>query len=101
MADTLSADKLIDALHTVIRDAESLLKATAAHTGEKIEEVRAQAEESVRAAKVRLAGIEDEALARARAIADDADQYVRANPWGAVGVAAGIGLLLGLLLSRR
>lgn len=101
MADTLSADKLIDALHTVIRDAESLLKATAAQTGEKIDEARAHAEESVRAAKARLAGVEDEALARARELAKDADQYVRGNPWGAVGVAAGLGLVLGLLISRR
>jgi ElaB/YqjD/DUF883 family membrane-anchored ribosome-binding protein len=101
MADTLSADKLIDALNTVIRDAESLLKATAAQTGEKIDEVRARAEESVQLAKARLVGIEDEALERARELAKDADNYVRGNPWGAVGVAAGIGLVLGLLLGRR
>jgi len=101
MADTLSADKLIDALNTVIRDAESLLKATAAQTGEKIDEARARAQESVQLAKARLSGIEDEALERARELANDADKYVRGNPWGAVGVAAGIGLVLGLLLSRR
>ena len=101
MADTPSADHLIDALHTVIHDAERLLKATAAQTGEKIEEARTHAEESVRLAKQRLAGIEDEALERARELAKDADTYVRGNPWGAVGVAAGIGLVLGLLLSRR
>ncbi len=101
MADTPSADNLIDALHTVIRDAESLLEATAAQTGEKIEEARAHAEDSVRAAKARLSGIEDEALERARALADDADHYVRGNPWGAVGIAAGLGLVLGLLIGRR
>lgn len=101
MADTLSADKLIDALNTVVRDAESLLKATAAQTGERIDEVRARAEQSVRLAKDRLAGIEDEALERARELAKDADKYVRSNPWGAVGVAAGVGLVLGLLLGRR
>ena len=75
MADTPSADNLIDALHTVIRDAESLLKATAAQTGEKIEEARAHAEESVRLAKARLAGIEDEALERARELAKNADHW--------------------------
>jgi ElaB/YqjD/DUF883 family membrane-anchored ribosome-binding protein len=101
MADALSADKLIDALHTVIRDSETLLKATAAQTGEKIEEARAHAEESVRLAKARLSGVEDEALERARELAKDADKYVRGNPWSAVGVAAGIGLVLGLLISRR
>jgi ElaB/YqjD/DUF883 family membrane-anchored ribosome-binding protein len=91
----------MDDLHAVIRDAETLLRATAANTGEKVQEARNRAEESVRAAKERLAGVEDEAMERARAIADETDVYVRANPWTAVGIAAGAALLLGLLLSRR
>ena len=96
-----TADKLIDDLHAVIRDAETLLRATAAQTGDKIQEARARAEETVRHAKERLAGVEDEAMARARELADEADVYVRANPWTAVGIAAGVALVLGLLLSRR
>jgi ElaB/YqjD/DUF883 family membrane-anchored ribosome-binding protein len=88
-------------LTAVIRDAESLLRATAAQTGDKVEEIRARAQESVRAAKERLATIEDQALEHARALAGDADDYVRDNPWQAVGIAAGIGLVLGLLMSRR
>jgi ElaB/YqjD/DUF883 family membrane-anchored ribosome-binding protein len=96
-----SADRLIDDLHAVIRDAETLLKATAAQTGEKVQEARSRAEETVRLAKQRLAGVEDEALERARALAEEADVYVRANPWAAVGIAAGVALVLGLLLARR
>jgi ElaB/YqjD/DUF883 family membrane-anchored ribosome-binding protein len=101
MADPVSADKLIEDLHTVVRDAEDLLKATASQAGEKIQQARARAEESVRQAKERLAGLEDEALAQARAVANDADKYVREKPWQAVGIAAGIGLVLGLLIGRR
>ena len=101
MADTVSTDKLIEDLHTVVRDAEELLKATASQAGEKVQQVRARAEASVRQAKERLAGLEEEALAKARAIANDADKYVRDKPWQAVGIAAGIGLVLGLLIGRR
>lgn len=101
MAERITADQLIDDLTAVIRDAENLLRATAAQTGEKVDEMRARAEESVRVAKERLAGIEDEALKHARAVAGEADEYVRGNPWQAVGIAAGIGLVLGLLMSRR
>ena len=101
MADQISASQLIDDLTAVIRDAEGLLRATAAQTGDRVEEIRARAEESVRHAKARLAGIEEQALERARELAGDADQYVRGNPWQAVGIAAGIGLLLGLFMSRR
>jgi ElaB/YqjD/DUF883 family membrane-anchored ribosome-binding protein len=101
MAERTTADRLIDDLTSVIRDAENLLRATAAHTGDKVEEVRARAEESVRQAKERLAGIEEQALQHARVLAGEADQYVRGNPWQAVGIAAGVGLVLGLLMSRR
>lgn len=98
---TVTADKLIEDLHTMIRDAESLLKATASQTGEKIQEARARAEESVLAAKQRLADVEEEALQRARVLAQEADEYVRDNPWQVIGIAAGVGLVLGMLIGRR
>ena len=101
MAEKISADQLLDNLNAVIRDAESLLKATAAQTGDKIQEARTRAEESVRLAKARLADVEDEALKRAQALAEDADEYVRGNPWQAVAIAAGVALVLGLLIIRR
>ena len=101
MAERISAEQLLDDLTAIVRDAESLLRATASQGGEKVEEVRAKAEESLRQVKARLKGVEEETLARARAIAGDADEYVRGNPWQAVGIAAGIGLVLGLLMARR
>jgi ElaB/YqjD/DUF883 family membrane-anchored ribosome-binding protein len=101
MAEPVSASQLIDDLTAVIRDAENLLRATAAQTGDRVGEIRARAEETVRQAKERLAGVEEQALERARELAGDAEQYVRGNPWQAVGIAAGIGLVLGLLLTRR
>jgi ElaB/YqjD/DUF883 family membrane-anchored ribosome-binding protein len=101
MAEPVSATQLIDDLTAVIREAESLLRATAAQTGERVEEIRGRAEEAVRNAKARLAGVEEQALERARVFAGGADEYVRGNPWQAVAIAAGAGLLLGLLLSRR
>jgi ElaB/YqjD/DUF883 family membrane-anchored ribosome-binding protein len=101
MAEPISANQLIDDLTAVIRDAENLLRATAAQTGEKVDEMRARAEESVRMAKERLSGIEEETLKHARVLAGEADEYVRGNPWQAVGIAAGVGLVLGLFMSRR
>lgn len=101
MAESVSVDQLVADLQTVIRDAESLLRATAAQTGDKIDEARARAEESVRKAKVRLGEIEHDALERAQELATEAEAYVRDNPWQAVGWAAGAGLVLGLLIGRR
>jgi len=97
----VNTSKLVEDLKVVMHDAEVLLKATSAQTGEKLQEVRARAEESLRRAQARLSEFEDEAIKRAREVADATKEYVRDNPLQSVGIAAGIGLLVGLLISRR
>jgi ElaB/YqjD/DUF883 family membrane-anchored ribosome-binding protein len=83
-------DKLMDELRAVVAAAEELLKATAGEHGERVDEIRARAEESLRAARERLEGV-----------GGRLNDEVRAHPWAAVGIAAGIGLVLGILLGRR
>ncbi|MBK8482099.1 MAG: DUF883 domain-containing protein [Proteobacteria bacterium] len=97
----VTSDQLVADLKTVMHDAEALIKATSAQTGEKIQEIRARAEESLRQAKARLITLEEEAIRRARVVADATNVYVHEKPWQAVGIAAGTGLVLGLLLGRR
>jgi len=97
----VNTSKLVEDLKVVMNDAEALLRATSTQTGEKIQEVRARAEESLRQAKVRLTQMEEEAMKRAREVAQATEDYVRDNPWQSVGIAAGVGVLVGLLLSRR
>jgi len=38
---------------------------------------------------------------KAKVVAEGADEFVHRNPWEAVGVAAGLGLLVGLFIGRR
>lgn len=101
MSSTVTTDKLVADLQVVVRDAEALLQATAAQTGEKIEHARARATESLHKARQRLAGIEKEAVREVREAAQATDDYVRKNPWQAVGMAVGAGLVIGLLIGRR
>jgi ElaB/YqjD/DUF883 family membrane-anchored ribosome-binding protein len=101
MSKQVTSDKLMADLQLVVHDAEALVKATAAQTGEKIQEARERTEASLRRAKARLGEVEEEAVKRARVLAGDADEYVRANPWQVIGTAAGVALVLGLLISRR
>lgn len=101
MSNPISTDKLLQDLQSVVREAESLLKATAGHAGDKVDEARARAEQTVREARSRLDEVEQRTLRRVRDAATEAEGYVRDNPWQALGVAAGVGLLLGLLLGRR
>ena len=88
-------------LKAVVADAEELLKATASQTGERIAAARAKAEESLKAAKVRLAEEEVALMAKTRAAAKATENYVRANPWEAVGITAAVGFVLGILVARR
>jgi ElaB/YqjD/DUF883 family membrane-anchored ribosome-binding protein len=99
--DHVSSEKLVQDLRVVVADAEDLLKATASQTGERIEKARARAEESLRAAKARLLQASDAMEASAREAAERIDGAVRENPWSAVGVAAGLGLIIGILIGRR
>ena len=93
--------KLKQDLQAVVTDAEELLKATASQTGERIDKVRARAEESLRAARLRLAETGAAVGQSARAAAGDIDGHVRAHPWASAGIAAAAGMLIGLLIGRR
>jgi ElaB/YqjD/DUF883 family membrane-anchored ribosome-binding protein len=93
--------KLMEDLKAVVADAEELLKITASQTGERIAAARAKAEESLKAAKVRLAEEEVAVMAKTRAAAKATEDYVRANPWKAMGITAAVGLVLGILVVRR
>lgn len=101
LSDEVTSEQLIADFKVVVADAEALLKATANQGGEKLAEVRAKAEESLRVVKARMAEAQAAVLARTKAAAKATDAYVHENPWKAVGVAAGVGLVIGLLIGRR
>jgi ElaB/YqjD/DUF883 family membrane-anchored ribosome-binding protein len=101
MTASTNTEKLFQDLQAVVRDAEALLKATAGQAGEKVQEVRSRAEETIKQARSSLDSAEGFAMRSAKELAGQAEDYVRDNPWQALGVAAGVGLLLGLVLSRR
>jgi ElaB/YqjD/DUF883 family membrane-anchored ribosome-binding protein len=94
-----SIDRLLANLQSVVTDAEALLKATSQQAGEKVQEARAKAEESLTAAREHLSEVQEGTLQQARELFTEGDEYVRKNPWQAVGIAAGAGVLIGLLLS--
>lgn len=100
MKEKVSTDKLLDDLKAVVSDAEELLSATAGQAGEKMSEARARAEASVRAARKRMSEMQDDVLAQTKEMAEEADAYVRKNPWHAVGIAAAAGIIVGLMLRR-
>jgi ElaB/YqjD/DUF883 family membrane-anchored ribosome-binding protein len=99
--ETVTKAQLIEEFKALVADAESLVRATAKETGSSVSKARARAETSLHAAKEKLEGLQGDLLEKGKLATKAADEYVHENPWKAVGVAAGIGLIIGLLISRR
>jgi ElaB/YqjD/DUF883 family membrane-anchored ribosome-binding protein len=93
--------QLINDFKVVVADAEALLKATAGQGGEAVAAARAKAEASLDEAKAKMADAQAALLARTKAAARATDEYVHTHPWQAIGAAAGVGLVIGLLIGRR
>lgn len=97
----IQKDKLMGDLRVVIADAEQLLRMTADQVGEEAAEVRSRVQARMNQAKADLVNLQEAAVAKAKAAGHAADEFVHENPWKSIGIAAGAGLLLGLLVSRR
>ncbi|MDO8959778.1 MAG: YqjD family protein [Rhodocyclaceae bacterium] len=97
----VSKEKLITDFKVVIADAEELLRATASQAGDKAADLRARIQSRLTDAKIKLADAEAAVVERAKLVGRAADDYVHDNPWRSVGVAAGIGFIVGLLIGRR
>ncbi len=94
-------DKLVSDLKVLIGDTEELLKATAGQAGEKIATARERIQASLAVYKEKLVDAEHAMMERTKEAARATDEYVHDHPWQAVGVAAGVGVLLGMLIARR
>ena len=94
-------EKLMTDLRTVIADAEEVLKVTADQATAGAADLRVRMQERLQQAKIRLQDLQDVAVTRAKAAGHAADDYVHEHPWKAIAAAAGVGVIIGLLIGRR
>jgi ElaB/YqjD/DUF883 family membrane-anchored ribosome-binding protein len=99
--ESTTTDKLVADLRNLVADAEELLKATASQAGDKIGVARQKIEQSLVEGKKALADAEKTLVKKSKECAEIADDYVRENPWSAIGIAAAVGLALGLLIRGK
>ena len=92
--------QLLDDFNKVARDTESLLRALAAVPGDKASALRASVEENLSAARQRVRELQGAAYERGSAAVQATDEYVHENPWPLIGIAAGVGFILGLTIRR-
>lgn len=88
------AEKLAADVKILAADIEELIKATAAQSGEQLVAARARVQAALR-------DTGDNIVLRGRSTAYATDRYVRENPWPSIGVAATLGLVVGVLISNR
>ena len=86
---------------TLVADAEKLLAHTATLAGDQADELRSQINESLLQARATLKMTEESLRERGNAAVIATEDYVQSNPWQSVGIAAGVGFILGLLATRR
>ena len=100
-ASVESQEQLVSDIKSVISEAEEMLTATADQAGDKAVKLRERIKERLIAAKARLIDAEAVLVTKTKAAARATDEYVHESPWTAVGIAAGVGLLVGLIIGRR
>lgn len=97
MTDESNIEKITTDLKTLSHDAEALMHATAGQAGEKAKELRDRLGAAIASAKATCQRVEAKAIAGAKV----ADKTIREHPYESIGVAFGIGLLIGVLVGRR
>jgi ElaB/YqjD/DUF883 family membrane-anchored ribosome-binding protein len=85
----------------LLKDAQGLFQAAAALTGEKAEEMRGRGMKLLDTALSKAQQAQGQAIVKGKELAQSADVYVKENPWRTIATAAGLGLLVGVILGRR
>ena len=96
-ANTESTESLVTDLKRVVRDSEELLHDSGAAVGEKAHSIRERLAATLESAKATCRKLEDKAVESAKAT----DKVIREHPYQSIGVAFGVGLLIGVLVTRK
>jgi ElaB/YqjD/DUF883 family membrane-anchored ribosome-binding protein len=97
---TGARDQLMNDLKSVIQDAESWLR-NSSLTGEDLKAAKEKFERTIAGAKDDLMHYQEVVVEKTKEAAKATDEYVHENPWRSIAIGAGIGLLLGVAISRR
>ncbi|MEE1868946.1 MULTISPECIES: DUF883 family protein [Pseudomonas] len=94
-------DILMADFQALVRDTEKLLEHSATLAGDQADELREQIHDSLLRARETLQLTQDSVRERSQAALTATEDYVQSNPWQSIGIAAGVGFLIGLLANRR
>jgi ElaB/YqjD/DUF883 family membrane-anchored ribosome-binding protein len=94
-------ERVLTDLRALARDSEELLKATAGDVSEKAKEARSRLSAALSRTKATIDELQNQAIAGAKVAVKKADATIRQHPYESIGIAFGIGLLIGVLVTRK
>jgi ElaB/YqjD/DUF883 family membrane-anchored ribosome-binding protein len=97
----VARERIMEDLRALAHDAEDLLKATAGDVSEKTKEARERLGAALHRAKIAYQDVQGQTIAAAKAAAKTTDKVIRDHPYESIGVAFGVGLLIGVLVTRK
>lgn len=100
-SDTQARERLAQSLKHMVDEADQLLAKAERSGSEQFMAAREKFEAQLRHAKDELRRLEQSAIDNARRAARATDHAVHEHPYAAMGLAAGVGLLVGMLITRR
>jgi ElaB/YqjD/DUF883 family membrane-anchored ribosome-binding protein len=92
---------LIDDFNALLNEVDTLLQRASSAPGAVADNLQVEVQAKLLAAKERLQALEGPAVDAAKAVKQATEDYVHHNPWQSIGIAAAVGFLAGVLLSRR
>ena len=96
----LGGQKIVEDLRVLLKDSEEMLRLASNVPGEGVDALRTRLGTHVETLQAALGDAQQTAQRRYRAATVGTERYVRRNPWRAIGIAAGVGFLLGVLTAR-
>jgi ElaB/YqjD/DUF883 family membrane-anchored ribosome-binding protein len=98
---TSSTNALMNDFGALLTEVETLLQRANSATGAPAEALQTEVENKLLAAKQRLLDLEGTTADAAKAVKQATEDYVHQNPWQSIGIAAAVGFLAGVVLTRR
>ncbi|WP_386690212.1 YqjD family protein [Lonepinella sp. MS14437] len=94
-------EELLDEIRDILTNAEELFDEKSKSGEAELKKLKEKLSSRVGDAKEKFASLQEDAIAGAKQVVKQTDEIVQENPYKAIGVAGVIGLLLGVLVSKR
>jgi len=94
-------EKLAQDVRTLLADVDTLFREAAEASGAEAQDLRQRAEAALQKVRDRFESVEKDLVRRGRETAHATDEWVHHNPWTSIGIGAGVGVLIGMLIARR